>query len=106
MAEESHRNFTIDFKEKFGNITDDEEREAIFENQTYYSSKYSNVSNLVIEQEIPKSINVSRLRNMTFEQDTHFYNISVNITHSSVHVPTNIFDRSVYIFFHLLIKTQ
>lgn len=30
---------------------------------------------------------------MFLDQDTHFYNISVNTSHSSVHVPTNVYDK-------------
>lgn len=31
---------------------------------------------------------------MYFNQDTHFFNYSVNTTHSSVQVPSNVYDRS------------
>lgn len=31
---------------------------------------------------------------MYFEEDTHFYNMEVNTSHSSVHVPTNVYDKS------------
>lgn len=34
-----------------------------------------------------------KFREMTFEQDTHFFNLEVNTTHSSVHVPTNVYDE-------------
>lgn len=32
---------------------------------------------------------------MELSRDTHFYNISVNTNHSSVHVPTNVYDHSL-----------
>lgn len=65
-------------------------------NQTYYSSKYSNVTNMNISNDWSPSVRTDLMRPMYLEQDTHFYNISVNITHSSVHVPVNIYDRSLY----------
>lgn len=35
---------------------------------------------------------MEKFRNMSFEADTHFYDLEVNTTHSSVHVPTNVYD--------------
>ena len=32
-------------------------------------------------------------RDMYFDMDTHFYNLWVNTTHSSVQVPTNVYDK-------------
>ncbi|CAG9855322.1 unnamed protein product [Phyllotreta striolata] len=64
------------------------------ENFTYYSSKYSPVG-----QEVFKPIynifkkNKGLYRNMTLNNDTHFYNIAVNTNYSSVHVPLYIYDR-------------
>lgn len=38
--------------------------------------------------------NKDMYRAMILDQDTHFYNISVNTSHSSVHVPINVYDKS------------
>lgn len=70
-------------------------------NLTYYSSKYSTVHRVnktgsAPTYQIPESLkedSTSPYLPMYTNQDTHFYNISVNTTHSSVHVPTNIYDR-------------
>lgn len=72
------------------------------ENYTYYSSKYSpkNDFNVTVTEEFEKSLPEivkkynSSYERMHLDRDTHFYNISVNTTHSSVHVPTNVYDRS------------
>lgn len=73
-------------------------------NYSYYSSKYSPLNGLNITQtaesknhELPEVIleQAKLYKNMTLDQDTHFYNISVNTTHSSVHVPTNVYDQSM-----------
>lgn len=72
-------------------------------NYTYYSSKYSPINDLNMtetaalkDEELPEIIskNESFYQRMFLDRDTHFYNISVNTTHSSVHVPTNVYDRS------------
>lgn len=77
-------------------------------NYSYYSSKYSPINGRDIyqtaewkEKELPEVVaeEWKLYRNMTLDPDTHFYNISVNTTHSSVHVPTNVYDKSM-IFFH------
>ncbi|KAL7294695.1 hypothetical protein TKK_0011996 [Trichogramma kaykai] len=64
---------------------------------TYYSAKYSNAS---VEQEIDIPQVPSNMLNqldtyvpMSLEPDTHFNNISVNTSFSSIHVPTNVFDK-------------
>lgn len=69
--------------------------EEMINNLTYYSSKYSKLGN----RDPACARTESMIKNdiylpMYFNQDTHFYNISVNTTHSSVHVPTNIYDLS------------
>lgn len=73
------------------------------ENYTYYSSKYSPINGLSLEQTAmfkdetyPEIVleNPDGYQSMCLDQDTHFYNISVNTTHSSVHVPTNVYDQS------------
>ncbi|GLV37628.1 Ca[2+] channel Muscle-specific alpha2/delta subunit [Carabus blaptoides fortunei] len=66
----------------------------------YYSSKYSMTVNYEdgknFTPEIPKSLenNAYMYLNMTLTNDTHFHNIEVDTSHSSVHVPTNVFDKS------------
>ncbi|KAL9929271.1 ca[2+] channel Muscle-specific alpha2/delta subunit [Glossina fuscipes fuscipes] len=60
----------------------------------YYSSKYSQFEGKAIE-ELPENMreDVRMYLNFTLNPDTHFYNISVDTEHSSVHVPTNVYDR-------------
>ncbi|KAJ8926858.1 hypothetical protein NQ314_020709 [Rhamnusium bicolor] len=61
----------------------------------YYSSKWS----AIIGEppvKIPTSLednNKTMYLPMKLNNDTHFYNIAVNTSHSSVHVPTNVFDK-------------
>ncbi|XP_038110145.1 voltage-dependent calcium channel subunit alpha-2/delta-3 isoform X2 [Culex quinquefasciatus] len=68
--------------------------ETIADNFTYYSSKYSNIDNRP-EPDIPSTLleNIWMYRNMSLNPDTHFFNISVNTSYSSVHVPQNVYDR-------------
>lgn len=70
---------------------------------SYFSSKYSPVNGMSLlntsiwkEEELPLIVIESEntYRPMILDQDTHFYNISVNTTHSAVHVPTNVYDQS------------
>lgn len=72
-------------------------------NYSYYSSKYSPINGRDIfqtaewkKEELPEVVaeEWKLYRNMTLDADTHFYDISVNTTHSSVHVPTNVYDKS------------
>lgn len=86
---------------------DDNDTDANF---TYYSSKYSPLNGMSLENTaifkdddctngeecLPEVVIESRnlYQPMDLEEDTHFYNIAVNTTHSSVHVPTNVYDRS------------
>lgn len=73
-------------------------------NITYYSSMYSPIDDASIEEsyirrnqgELPEIIvdSPDMYRRMYLDKDTHFYDIAVNTTHSSVHVPTNVYDRS------------
>lgn len=72
------------------------------QNFTYYSSKYSTANNVTIVDRMKDNTpaivtqNQDMYRDMQLDQDTHFYNISVNTTHSSVHVPINVYDKSKY----------
>ncbi|XP_055640550.1 voltage-dependent calcium channel subunit alpha-2/delta-3 isoform X1 [Toxorhynchites rutilus septentrionalis] len=68
--------------------------ESIADNFTYYSSKYSNIDDRA-EPDIPETLleNTWMYRNMSLNPDTHFFNISVNTSYSSVHVPQNVYDR-------------
>lgn len=77
--------------------------ESDAENYTYYSSKYSPINGMNMTstaefkgEELMEVVLKAgdTYRSMTLEEDTHFYNISVNTTHSSVHVPTNVYDKS------------
>ncbi|KAF7991534.1 hypothetical protein HCN44_008905 [Aphidius gifuensis] len=67
-------------------------------NLTYVSSKYSPVvdknGQIKIQPKIPEKMksNAHIYRNMTLNEDSHFYNIPVNTNYSSVHIPTNVYD--------------
>ncbi|KAJ3639553.1 hypothetical protein Zmor_002907 [Zophobas morio] len=60
----------------------------------YYSSKYSNVVNEP-KVELPEGVTENEDMYLTLElnHDTHFYNLAVDTARSSVHVPTNIYDK-------------
>ncbi|XP_045481925.1 voltage-dependent calcium channel subunit alpha-2/delta-3 isoform X1 [Harmonia axyridis] len=60
----------------------------------YYNSKYSPIQgqNSTTYDLKVLNDNLYRYKTLTLNEDTHFYNIPVNTTHSSVHVPTQIFD--------------
>lgn len=60
----------------------------------YYSSKFSAFEGKSAEELMDHLKNNSYMYlNMTLNPDTHFYNISVNTEHSSVHVPSNVYDK-------------
>lgn len=62
----------------------------------YYSSKYSPVvEGEATEVELHEILrgNKDMYRNISLKNDSHFYNLYVNTNHSSVHVPTNVYDR-------------
>ncbi|XP_003707444.1 ca[2+] channel Muscle-specific alpha2/delta subunit isoform X2 [Megachile rotundata] len=63
-------------------------------NFTYVSGKYSKVNNenATIPENMEKNIDYYRPIELT--ADSHFYNIPVNTSFSSVHVPTNVYDLS------------
>lgn len=68
---------------------------------TYYSSKFSNVTvpdeyNLTAEEATQKPQANLSYTEMVLIPDPHFNNVLVNTSYSSVHVPTNIFDRCKY----------
>lgn len=67
----------------------------------YYSSKYSPVQGEA-PVELPESLEPNRdmYREMILNNDTHFYNLPVNTSYSSVHVPTNVYDRRKYMHTH------
>ncbi|KAH8273978.1 hypothetical protein KR044_006824 [Drosophila immigrans] len=63
-------------------------------NFTYFSSKYSPFNGNSSEQLEPNEAEYAYMyRDMQLNPDTHFYNISVDTEHSSVHVPSNVWDR-------------
>lgn len=68
-------------------------------NLTYYNSKYSIVINDEGDThipELPESIqeDAGMYMNISVTPNSHFHDIPVNVSHSSVHVPTNVYDRS------------
>uniref|UniRef100_A0A336MH80 CSON014735 protein n=1 Tax=Culicoides sonorensis TaxID=179676 RepID=A0A336MH80_CULSO len=75
-----------------------EYNETVAKNFEYYSSKYSPIAGEDFDPDElwPDGVvqNNDTYKVMYFYQDTHFFNISVNTTHSSVQVPTNVYDRS------------
>ncbi|XP_066247388.1 voltage-dependent calcium channel subunit alpha-2/delta-3 isoform X3 [Euwallacea similis] len=60
----------------------------------YYSSRWSSIEGAE-PIKLSKSLKKHRhmYLNMKLNNDTHFYNLPVNTTHSSVHVPTNVYDK-------------
>ncbi|XP_033327950.2 ca[2+] channel Muscle-specific alpha2/delta subunit isoform X1 [Megalopta genalis] len=64
-------------------------------NFTYVSGKYSYVPDQRAPQ-LPENMekNATVYRDIVLTPDSHFYNIPVNTSFSSVHVPTNVYDLS------------
>ncbi|XP_076262378.1 ca[2+] channel Muscle-specific alpha2/delta subunit isoform X2 [Rhynchophorus ferrugineus] len=60
----------------------------------YYSSKWSPIEGSDATK-LPKSLKKNRQTYLTMvlNNDTHFYNLPVNTSHSSVHIPTNVYDK-------------
>lgn len=61
----------------------------------YYSSKFSPISEIDEEPYWPDGLSLQpnvTYKTMHFYQDTHFFNYFVNTSHSSVQVPSNVFD--------------
>ncbi|KAG5870579.1 Voltage-dependent calcium channel subunit alpha-2/delta-3 [Gonioctena quinquepunctata] len=60
----------------------------------YYSSRFSPVRGEKMEKKIKKywENNKEQYKNMTLNNDTHFYNLAVNTNYSSVHVPINVYE--------------
>lgn len=87
---------------------EEEAREHVYDNftlnHTYYNSKYSTIIFEEAENEkekyhipvLPETIeqNGWMYENISLTPNSHFYNIPVNTSYSSVHVPTNVYDRS------------
>lgn len=73
--------------------------------------KYYNAKEMLDVYDIPPNITITRslddrslkpvevpLSIITLKANSHFYGIEVNTSLSSVHIPTNVFDRSMFIF--------
>ncbi|CAG9816684.1 unnamed protein product [Phaedon cochleariae] len=67
----------------------------ISSNYSYYSSKYSPIQDEKIDLPGKLQNNSYMYKNMTVNNDTHFYNLAVNTNYSSVHVPINVYDLEV-----------
>lgn len=72
--------------------------EEAAKNFRYYSSRYSPIAGQEVndpEELWPPGIiqNNETYKEMSFYQDTHFYNLFVNTSYSSVHVPSNVYDQ-------------
>lgn len=65
-------------------------------NFTYVSGKYSPVVGQKKKPRLPENMkkNVQLYREIKLTSDSHFYNIPVNTSFSSVHIPTNVYDKS------------
>lgn len=72
------------------------------ENFTYYSSKFS-ISNQSSAETLTEKLSIYNTTYLEFRlnKDSHFYDAAVDTEHSSVHVPSNIYDRSMI---YLLLK--
>lgn len=80
--------------------------DEVLGNYTYYSSKYSPINGTdmtadektALEYQYPSIApqNASLYPPIWLYQDTHFFNIHVNTSFSSVHVPTNVYDQCEY----------
>lgn len=67
------------------------------ENYTYYNSKFSTILDATNYTKVTELEDIMYTYNdMSLNHDTHFYNIPVNTSYSSVHVPTNIYDRGSF----------
>ena len=62
---------------------------SVPKNFTFYSAKYSV---LVGEEEQSPYINRTLYTDMYLTPHPDFYNIPVNLSHSVVHIPTNVYD--------------
>lgn len=97
LAEEFDKRFTSN-----ANGTEDAELHRMRKEYKYYSSKYSVINNVSCKNrsETQKQCSSFKIlknadanyKKMFLQRDNHFYHISVNTTHTSVHVPTNVFD--------------
>lgn len=60
----------------------------------YYSSRWSSIEGAE-PIKLQKSLKKNRhlYLSLKLNNDTHFYNLPVNTNHSSVHVPTNVYDK-------------
>ncbi|CAG9759535.1 unnamed protein product [Ceutorhynchus assimilis] len=60
----------------------------------YYSSRWSSIEGAE-PAKLGKALKRNRnmYSNLKLNNDTHFYNLPVNTSHSSVHVPTNVYDK-------------
>ena len=69
------------------------DRSNVPTNYTFYSAKYSYI---VGEEEQSPYVNHTLYTDMYLSPHRHFYNIPVNMSHSAVHVPTNVYDFGKY----------
>lgn len=97
LAEDFNRNFSQTI-----NGTEDYELQEMRNKYQYYSSKYSMINGVpctmrsetrtqCIQFKVLKNATATYL-NMSLQRNKHFYHIMVNTEHTSVHVPTNVFD--------------
>lgn len=94
-----------EFSQKYlqnANETVQVELQAMRNDYQYYSSKYSNINDVPCTLRFETKNQCSNFKvlrnatatylNMYLQRDKHFYHINVNTSHTSVHVPTNVFD--------------
>lgn len=97
LAEEFSRKYLQN-----ANETVQAELQAMRNDYQYYSSKYSNINDVPCTLRFETKNQCSNFKvlrnatatylNMYLQRDKHFYHINVNTSHTSVHVPTNVFD--------------
>ncbi|XP_014261106.1 voltage-dependent calcium channel subunit alpha-2/delta-4-like [Cimex lectularius] len=72
--------------------------EYVDDNSTYlyYNSKFSPIFGENSTDDEPDGVNVSFYKEMLLETDRHFYDFKVNVGHSAVHVPTDVYDQGEF----------
>ncbi|XP_020292815.1 voltage-dependent calcium channel subunit alpha-2/delta-3 isoform X2 [Pseudomyrmex gracilis] len=91
-AEEAAENWDTSFVDSFF-FNNSAKRYNPKSNFSYTSGKCSPVNGEPAENDVYcERENNSTYREMELTSDSHFYNIPVNTSHSSVHIPTNVFD--------------
>lgn len=70
--------------------------EKVPKDYTYYNAR------LLVQPGEPIDITMPGVRELNMTKNSHFYNIPVNTSVSSVHVPINVYDRGMRTLLKLL----